>query len=166
MSKIDSIKSAGAGAASFANHVIGGAVVGAAVNTAAYANGGALTNSQTAGQAFMSGAGWGAAIGGGFGVGGYQRAMRLSAAESKNRAKASAKAIGHAQGDKSTSIYGNIKNLLIGNEGKEIRNAKLDDLAKQADKIMQKNLERTSFESPAYLRRGKDIKGVAPHVTL
>ncbi len=177
MSKIDSIKSAGAGAASFANHVIGGAVVGAAVNTAAYANGGALTNSQTAGQAFMSGAGWGAAIGGGFGVGGYKRAMKLSAAARQASGKAEPKAeagifekIRHTAGDMATSLYGSVKSMTPA--GKAERLAKENALINQAQNLMDnavRNMDRhtghvqlyengghalsSGLDSPAYLRR-------------
>lgn len=141
MSRLDAMKGAGDGAWSFAKHVMGGAAIGGAVNTAAYASGGSLTNSQSAGQAFMSGAGWGAAIGGGFGVGGYKRAMAASAHAKASGAKAGAKYSGErgeAAGRKAASkVKGMFKSS--GQTGHA-----QNDMATTT----------INYDSPAYMRRG------------
>lgn len=148
MSRLDAMKGAGEGAWSLAKHVMGGAAIGGAVNTAAYASGGSLTNSQSAGQAFMSGAGWGAAIGGGFGAMNLRGKAAASVIDNVGPSKMqkAANSVGvasgnivHAAGDLATSVYGGVKSFATGRGGSAVRRAKEERLIKQANRIMGRN---------------------------
>ncbi len=159
MSRLDAMSDAGAASWSLAKHVMGGAAIGAGVNSVAYANGASLTNSQSFGQAALSGAAWGAAAGGVTGTAAFRKnmninaAMRRTAAIDKNlaeqagqpfvgpptRMQATGSKIGHTAGDVATSIYGGAKDLFLGSNKKGLRKAKEQRLINQANRIMKRD---------------------------
>ena len=182
MSKLGAISDAGAASWSLAKHVMGGAAIGAGVNSVAYANGASLTNSQSFGQAALSGAAWGAAAGGVTGAAGFRKNMKINAnaraakgaevANAKNTKPVSPpggglRSIRHTAGDLATSLYGNIRSLTpagrrskIEKEGmlREQANKIIDQKAADYNKWM-KTLEpvpegTTKYDAPAFMRKG------------
>ena len=116
----DSSISAGKEAFSLGKFVVGGATLGAIGNTASHYFDESWTNSSSGPQSFMSGAGWGAAIGAGVGMVGSRGRYKMNVMARENtrlarenqqaaEAAAAAQKIQSAQGDMSVSQFGNLK---------------------------------------------------------
>lgn len=183
MSKLGAISDAGAASWSLAKHVMGGAAIGAGVNSVAYANGASLTNSQSFGQAALSGAAWGAAAGGITGTAAFRKnmtasaAMRRTAAIDKNlaeqagqpfvgpptRMQATGSKIGytfgkirHTAGDMATSLYGNMKALTPA--GRRSKIEKEGMLRDQANKIIDQNVRNMDMHT-AHVQQFRNGEG-------